>query len=238
MMQHTQVNRPETAQNELVRKGGLYARYIKRLLDIVCSLAAIIMFGWLYIIIAIFVRVKLGAPVLFKQPRPGKIDPKTGKEKIFTMYKFRSMSNEKDENGNLLPDKARLGTFGRVLRATSLDELPEVFNILKGDMSVVGPRPLMVRYLDYYTDEEKRRHDVRPGLSGYAQIHGRNNVNWDERLKFDIFYVDHVSFIMDIKVIADTVLLVLKGDGISTDGMVTFDEFRKRQWKEKAGGGI
>ena len=150
---------------------GPYEKYFKRPLDILCALAALVVFSWLYIIVAILVRVKLGSPVIFKQPRPGK------DEKIFNLYKFRSMTDERDENGELLPDEVRLTKFGKLLRATSLDELPEAFNILKGDMSVVGPRPLMARYLKYYNDVEKRRHDVRPGLSGYAQIHGRNDVN-------------------------------------------------------------
>lgn len=207
---------------------GPYEKYFKRPLDILCALTALIVFSWLYIIVAILVRVKLGSPVIFKQPRPGK------DEKIFNLYKFRSMTDERDENGELLPDEVRLTKFGKLLRATSLDELPEAFNILKGDMSVVGPRPLMARYLKYYNDVEKRRHDVRPGLSGYAQIHGRNDVNWDERLKLDIYYVDHVSFIMDIRILLDTVLVVLKRDGISTDEMVNFDDFRKKQWEMDA----
>lgn len=207
---------------------GPYEKYFKRPLDIFCGLLAVIVFSWLYVIVAILVRVKLGSPVIFKQPRPGK------GEKIFNLYKFRSMTDERDDNGELLPDEVRLTKFGRLLRATSLDELPEVFNILKGDMSVVGPRPLMARYLKYYNDVEKRRHDVRPGLSGYAQIHGRNDVNWDERLKLDIYYVDHVSFIMDIRILLDTVLVVLKRDGISTDEMENFDDFRKKQWEMDA----
>ncbi len=148
-MQQAQASKTETSQRELVRKCGFYERYIKRLLDIICSMTAIIIFGWLYIIIAILVRVKLGSPVLFKQPRPGKIDLKTGHEKIFYMYKFRSMSDERDENGNLLPDEVRIGKFGKALRATSLDELPEAFNIMKGDMSVIGPRPQLVRVINH-----------------------------------------------------------------------------------------
>lgn len=207
---------------------GPYEKYFKRPLDIFCGLAAVLVFWWLYIILAILVRVKLGSPVIFKQPRPGK------DEKIFNLYKFRSMTDERDENGNLLPDEVRLTKFGKLLRATSLDELPEAFNIIKGDMSVIGPRPLMTRYLKYYSEEERRRHDVRPGLSGYAQIQGRNNVNWDERLKLDVFYVDHVSFAMDIRILLDTVLVVLKREGISADDMLNFDDFRKRQWETDA----
>lgn len=204
---------------------GPYERFFKRPIDIFCALAAIIVFSWLYILVAILVRVKLGSPVIFCQERPGK------DEKIFKLYKFRTMTDERDENGELLPDEVRLTKFGKLLRSTSLDELPEAFNILKGDMSVIGPRPLLVKYLPYYTEEEHYRHDVRPGLSGYAQIHGRNNVNWDERLKLDVFYVDHVSFAMDIRILLDTVLVVLKREGISTDHMLNFDDFRKRHWE-------
>jgi len=177
----------------------MYKNYGKRLFDIVCALAALIVFGWLYIIVAVLVRIKLGSPVLFKQARPGK------NEKIFNLYKFRTMTDEKDENGNLLPDDVRLTKFGRLLRKTSLDELPEAFNILKGDMSVVGPRPLLVEYLDYYTEEEKHRHDVRPGLSGLAQINGRNAITWEEKFKYDIEYVNNLSFLLDIKIIFRTV---------------------------------
>lgn len=174
---------------------GLYERYFKRLIDVVCALAAIIVFSWLYIIVAVLVRVKLGSPVLFTQDRPGK------DEKIFKLYKFRTMTDAKDENGNLLPDDVRLTKFGKLLRSTSLDELPEAFNILKGDMSVIGPRPLLVSYLPYYTEEERQRHAVRPGLSGLAQVNGRNTVDWDQRLKFDIEYVKKITFRKDIEII-------------------------------------
>ncbi len=177
----------------------MYKRYGKRLFDIVCALAALIVFGWLYIIVAVLVKIKLGSPVLFKQVRPGK------DEKIFNLYKFRTMTDEKDENGNLLPDDVRLTKFGRLLRKTSLDELPEAFNILKGDMSVVGPRPLLVEYLDYYTEEERHRHDVRPGLSGLAQVNGRNAITWEEKFKYDLEYVNNISFLLDIKIIFRTV---------------------------------
>ena len=177
----------------------MYERYFKRIFDIICALAAIIVFSWLYIIVAILVRVKLGSPVIFKQKRPGK------DEKIFELYKFRTMTDERDENGKLLPDDVRLTRFGRLLRKTSLDELPEAFNILKGDMSVVGPRPLLVEYLPYYTEEEKHRHDVRPGLSGLAQIKGRNAISWEEKFTFDVEYVENISFMGDIKIIILTV---------------------------------
>ena len=176
----------------------MYKKGIKRLLDILISLIIIVCFCWLYLILAILVRVKLGSPVLFKQPRPGK------DEKIFNMYKFRTMTDEKDENGKLLPDKDRLTKFGKLLRKTSLDELPEIFCILKGDMSFIGPRPLLVEYLPYYTEREKLRHTVRPGLTGLAQASGRNTVDWDTRFELDATYVENLSFLMDLKVIAMT----------------------------------
>ncbi len=176
----------------------MYKNFIKRLLDILISLIIIVCFCWLYLILAILVRVKLGSPVLFKQPRPGK------GEKIFNMYKFRTMTDEKDENGKLLPDKDRLTKFGKLLRKTSLDELPEIFCILKGDMSFIGPRPLLVEYLPYYTEREKLRHTVRPGLTGLAQASGRNTVDWDTRFELDATYVENLSFLMDLKVIAMT----------------------------------
>ncbi|MGM9553367.1 MAG: sugar transferase [Faecousia sp.] len=207
---------------------GPYEKYFKRPLDFCCALAAILVFSWLYLILIILGAIFMRGNPFFTQERPGK------NEKIFKLIKFRSMDNRRDKDGNLLPDDVRLNKYGRLLRKTSLDELPEAFNILKGDMSVVGPRPLMARYLKYYSDEEKRRHDVRPGLSGYAQIHGRNNVNWDERIKLDLHYVDHVSFAIDIRILWDTVLLVLKREGISGDDMVNFDEFRKKQWELNA----
>lgn len=189
----------------LEKKCGFYELYIKRLMDIVCSLSAIIVFSWLYIIVTVLVRVKLGSPVLFKQPRPGKIDPQTGQETIFYMYKFRSMSDERDENGNLLPDDVRLGKFGKVFRATSLDELPEAFNILKGDMSIIGPRPQLVRDMVFMTDAQRMRHTVKPGLSGLAQIRGRNALSWDGKLAADLEYIDNITFLGDMKIIINTV---------------------------------
>lgn len=201
---------------------GPYEKYLKRPFDIVCALLSIIVFWWLYLIISILVRIFLGSPVLFVQERPGK------NEKIFKLYKFRTMNEKKDENGKLLPDMIRLTKFGKFLRKTSLDELPEVFNILRGDISVVGPRPLLVKYLPLYNEEQHRRHEVRPGLSGYAQVHGRNAVTWEERFKFDVEYVDNITFIGDIKIIIKTVLSVLKYEGIntSTTNKVTMEEFR------------
>ena len=186
----------------------MYRKIFKRPFDICCALAAILVFSWLYIIVAVLVRVKLGSPIIFKQERPGK------DTKIFTLYKFRTMTDERDENGELLPDDIRLTKFGRFLRKTSLDELPEAFNILFGHMSVVGPRPLLVSYLPYYTKEEKHRHDVRPGLSGLAQINGRNAITWEEKFKYDLEYVSNVSFWGDIKIIFRTVFKAAKGSDI------------------------
>lgn len=233
-MQSIQLNELKTAPARLNVKCGFYELYIKRLMDIVCSLAAIIVFGWLYIIVVILVRVKLGAPVLFKQPRPGKIDPKTGTEKIFYMYKFRSMTDEKDENGNLLPDDVRLGKFGKALRATSLDELPEAFNILKGDMSVVGPRPQLVRDMVFMTDEQRKRHTVKPGLSGLAQINGRNGLSWEDKLNWDLKYIEKVSFLGDVKIILQTVMKAfVKQEGITDGDMATAYDYG--DWLLKAG---
>ena len=183
----------------MTKKQGIYERYIKRLLDIICALAALIVFGWLYIIVAILVRVKLGSPVLFTQPRPGK------DEKIFKLYKFRTMTDARDENGKLLPDDVRLTKFGKALRSTSLDELPEALNILKGDMSVIGPRPQLVRDMVFMTPEQRLRHTVRPGLSGLAQTRGRNALSWDGKLETDLEYIQHVTLLGDLKLIFDTV---------------------------------
>ena len=188
------------------RREGIYQRYIKRILDILCALAALIVFGWLYIIVAILVRVKLGSPVLFTQPRPGK------DEKIFKLYKFRTMTDARDEQGNLLPDDVRLTPFGRSLRSTSLDELPEAFNILKGDMSVIGPRPQLVRDMVFMTPKQRQRHTVRPGLSGLAQTRGRNALSWDGKLSTDLEYIQHVTFLGDLKIIFDTVKQVFFGE--------------------------
>lgn len=188
------------------RKQGIYERYVKRILDIVCALAALIVFCWLYAILAILVRIKLGSPVLFTQPRPGK------DEKIFKLYKFRSMTDARDENGNLLPDEVRLTSFGKALRATSLDELPEAINILRGDMSVIGPRPQLVRDMVFMTPEQRLRHTVRPGLSGLAQTRGRNAISWDGKLATDLEYIQHVTFLGDLKIIFDTVKQVFFGE--------------------------
>ena len=200
-------------------KASIYEKYIKRLLDIILSGCALILLSPVLLVTAILVRAKLGSPVLFKQPRPGK------DEKIFDLYKFRSMTDEKDENGNLLPDAVRLTKFGKLLRSTSLDELPELWNILKGDMSIVGPRPLLVRYLPLYNPEQKHRHDVRPGLTGWAQANGRNAISWEEKFRLDVWYVQNLSFWIDVKTILLTVKKVFCREGISSETAATMEEF-------------
>jgi len=202
---------------------GIYEKYLKRLLDCVCSLAAFLVLSPVFATTALLVKVTLGSPVLFAQERPGKDG------KIFKLFKFRSMTDKRDENGQLLPDQARLTRFGRMLRTTSLDELPELFNIIKGDMSLVGPRPLLVRYLPRYSERQARRHEVRPGLTGWAQVNGRNFVSWEEKFEHDVFYVDHISFLMDMKIIIKTVFVVLEHKGISVD----IPEFMGTEEKEK-----
>ena len=197
----------------------LYRDYIKRFLDIVLSAGAIVVLSPVMAVTAVLVRVKLGSPVIFKQKRPGK------DEKIFEMYKFRSMTDARDENGELLPDEVRLTSFGKKLRASSLDELPELFNILKGDMSVVGPRPLLVQYLPLYNAQQKRRHEVRPGVTGYAQVHGRNAITWEEKFEKDVYYVDHMTFLRDWMIIFQTIKAVVKKEGISSETSVTMELF-------------
>lgn len=181
----------------------IYAKFVKRILDFLLSLCAIIVLSPVLLVLCILVRTKLGSPIFFKQERPGR------NEKIFTLCKFRTMTDERDENGNLLPDNVRLTKFGKFLRSTSLDELPELFNILKGDMSIIGPRPLLVSYLPYYSEREKLRHSVRPGLTGLAQVSGRNFIDWDKRMEKDVEYVENLSFVMDMKVLWMTVQTVL-----------------------------
>lgn len=205
------------------RKKGFYERYIKRFLDVVCALLAIVFFFWLYILIAIVVKIKMGSPIIFRQPRPGMIDPKTGEECIFYMYKFRTMTDERDENGELLPDELRLPKFGKMLRATSLDELPEAFNILKGDMSVIGPRPLLVRDMVFMNDKIRMRHTAKPGLSGLAQVHGRNAVTWEQKFKWDIKYIRRVSFLNDLMIIIMTAKKVFGNEESSKELDVTDD---------------
>ena len=197
----------------------IYKKYLKRVVDLVTSLIFFICFFWLYILLALLVKLKLGSPVIFKEERPGL------NEKIFTMYKFRTMTDEKDKNGNLLPDKDRLTKFGRFLRSTSLDEIPELWNVLKGEMSLVGPRPLLVSYLSKYNKYEKRRHEVRPGITGWAQINGRNNTTWADRFKNDIYYVENLSFMLDIKIIIQTFLKVVRRKDINQSENVTMENF-------------
>ena len=214
---------------------GPYEAFFKRFLDIIISLLVMILFCWLYAIIALLVRVKLGSPVIFAQDRPGKIDPKTGKEKVFKLYKFRSMTDKRDANGALLPGKERMTPFGAKLRATSLDELPEIVNIFRGDMSFIGPRPLAMQYLPYYTEEERVRHSVRPGLTGLAQASGRNNLKWEEKFACDIQYVHNITFLMDVRIIFKTIKAVLSHEGIGQgeETPENFNEYRKRQWTEQ-----
>ena len=196
----------------------MYKKFIKRFLDLILSLMALIILMPLMLIIYILVRVKLGKPAIFKQERPGK------DEKIFTLYKFRTMTDEKDENGNLLPDEQRLTKFGKMLRSTSLDELPELLNIIKGDMSIVGPRPLLVRDMVFMTEIQRKRHSVRQGLTGLAQVNGRNNITWEEKIKYDLNYVENISFINDVKIILKTVIKVFKREDTQTDGMQTAED--------------
>lgn len=210
----------EFPQKRLVKRGIMYQKYIKRGLDFILSLVTSIILSPVMLIVAVLVRIKLGSPVLFKQPRPGK------NEKIFNMYKFRTMTDARDENGELLPDEVRLTKFGKTLRSTSLDELPELFNILKGDMSIVGPRPLLVRYLPLYNERQKHRHDVRPGFTGLAQVNGRNSISWEEKFEWDVKYVEHVTFLQDCRIILKTIGVVLKRDGISSTTSATMEEFR------------
>jgi len=194
---------------------GFYRKYIKRPMDFILALIALVLLSPVFLIIGLLVRIYLGSPVLFKQKRPGL------NEKIFTMYKFRTMNDARDEEGNLLPDAARLTKFGKFLRSTSLDELPELINILKGDMSIVGPRPLLVKYLPLYNDYQKRRHEVRPGLTGLAQVNGRNAISWEDKFNFDVQYVDNVSFLGDWKIIFLTLKKVIVREGISSESSVT-----------------
>lgn len=197
---------------------GIYEAFAKRLIDVIFSLSAIICFSWLYLIVAILVKVELGSPILFKQDRPGK------EEKIFKLYKFRTMTDERDEKGELLPDEIRLTKFGKFLRSTSLDELPELINIIKGDMSIIGPRPLLVRYLPYYTKEERCRHDVRPGLTGLSQINGRNYSPWEERFAYDISYVNKITFMRDVGIAFGTIKMIFLHSGVADRSQIHMDK--------------
>ena len=205
----------------------MYAKYIKRILDFILSLIVLIVLSPVLLVVAILVRIKLGSPIIFKQQRPGK------DEKIFILYKFRTMTDKKDENGNLLPDSERLTKFGKVLRSTSLDELPELVNILKGDMSIVGPRPLLVEYLPLYSEEQKHRHDVRPGLTGLAQVSGRNTLSWEEKFNDDLQYIKHITFFEDMKIIFMTVAKVFKREGIAQEGNATMEKFTGNKENKK-----
>lgn len=212
--------------HKLYRKIGFYEKYVKRAIDIFCSGLAIIVFCWLYAIIALLVRIKLGSPVIFTQYRPGLIDPKTGKEQIFKMYKFRTMTDKKDAEGNLLPDEVRLTKFGAWLRSTSLDELPEAFCILNGTMTLIGPRPQLVRDMVFMSDEQRMRHTAKPGLSGLAQVSGRNAISWEEKFEWDLKYIKRISFLTDLKIIFQTVeKAFVKKEGITTNEMATAEDF-------------
>lgn len=211
---------------------GPYEKYFKRPLDLLCGLLAVAVFWWLYLILIILGAIFMGGNPFFTQERPGK------DEKIFKLIKFRSMDNRKDKDGNLLPDEVRLNKYGRFIRKTSLDELPEAFNIIMGDMSVIGPRPLLVKYLPYYSEEERVRHCVRPGLSGLAQVNGRNAISWEEKFPYDVSYVNHITFLLDVSIFCKTILLVLKREGIANDNMENFDDFRKKQWNSSVEKGV
>lgn len=202
-----------------MHKKGFYEKYVKRPQDFLCALLALIVLSPIILVLIILVKIKLGSPILFTQDRPG-VDGK-----VFKLYKFRTMTSQTDENGNLLPDEIRLTGFGKKLRATSLDELPELINIIKGDMSVVGPRPLLVRYLERYNEHQARRHEVRPGFTGFAQVNGRNAISWEEKFNFDVEYVDNITFLGDWKIIFQTIGVVLKRDGVSSDTSATMEEF-------------
>lgn len=214
----------------------MYAKYFKRILDFLLSLFALIVLSPVLVVLSIVGAIAMGGNPFFTQLRPGKIDKATGKEKIFKLIKFRSMSNKKDKNGNLLPDEIRLNKYGRILRATSLDELPELVNILKGDMSIVGPRPLLVEYLQWYTSEERRRHTERPGLTGWAQVNGRNSVKWEDRFKLDVEYIENITLRMDIRILFMTVKKVIVHSDIAEDTRIAegnFAQIRMNQLKNK-----
>lgn len=202
-----------------MHKKGIYEKYIKRPQDFICGTCGFILLSPVMLITAILVRIKLGSPIIFKQERPG-LDGK-----VFKLYKFRTMTDQKDENGNLLPDEVRLTKFGKMLRSTSLDEIPELINIIKGDMAVVGPRPLLVSYLPLYNEHQARRHEVRPGFTGYAQVHGRNSITWEDKFDKDVYYVDRISFFMDWSIIFQTIKTVVKKEGITSNSSVTMEAF-------------
>lgn len=206
-------------KTQVPHKKGIYEVVFKRMFDFLLSLIAIVLLSPVMLVTALLVRIKLGTPIIFNQERPGLHG------KVFHMYKFRTMTDEKDAEGNLLSDEIRLTSFGKKLRSTSLDELPELFNILKGDMSIVGPRPLLVRYLPRYNERQARRHEVRPGFTGYAQVHGRNSITWEDKFEKDVYYVEHISLMLDVQILLKTVTTVLKREGISSATSVTMEEF-------------
>ena len=215
-----------------VKRQGIYARYVKRVLGFCISLTALIILSPVMVLLTLLGAWQMKGNPFFVQPRPGKIG-KDGKEKIFNLIKFRTMTNEKGEDGNLLPDEKRLNGYGTILRKTSLDELPQLFNILTGSCALIGPRPLLVRYLDRYSPEQRRRHEVRPGLTGYAQSHGRNNLSWQEKFKLDVYYVDNLTFMMDVKVFFKTISVVLTRSGISSQTSSTMEEFMGNDLNEQ-----
>ena len=215
-----------------VKRQGIYARYVKRVLGFCISLTALIILSPVMVLLTLLGAWQMKGNPFFVQPRPGKIG-KDGKEKIFNLIKFRTMTNEKGEDGNLLPDEKRLNGYGVILRKTSLDELPQLFNVLTGSCALIGPRPLLVRYLDRYSPEQRRRHEVRPGLTGYAQSHGRNNLSWQKKFELDVYYVDHLTFIMDVKVFFKTIIVVLTRSGISSQTSSTMEEFMGNDLNEQ-----
>lgn len=215
-----------------VKRQGIYARYVKRVLGFCISLTALIILSPVMLLLMLLGAWQMKGNPFFVQPRPGKIG-KDGKEKIFNLIKFRTMTNEKDKDGNLLPDEKRLNSYGIILRKTSLDELPQLFNVLTGSCALIGPRPLLVRYLDRYSPEQRRRHEVRPGLTGYAQSHGRNNLSWQKKFELDVYYVDHLTFIMDVKVFFKTIIVVLTRSGISSQSSTTMEEFMGNDLNEQ-----
>lgn len=215
----------------------MYAKFFKRLIDIVLSLMGLVLFSPIFVILIIAGAIAMRGNPFFTQMRPGRIDKNTDKEKIFKLVKFRTMSNQKDKDGKLLPDNIRLNKYGRILRSTSLDELPELWNILTGHMSIVGPRPLAVQYLPYYNDEERRRHSIRPGLTGWAQVNGRTAISWEQRFRYDIEYVDGISFAFDCKILFQTFMKVVKrSDIVEAGSQGDFDKYRKKQWEDAGNG--
>lgn len=224
-MPETLIKETKTEESTVTVSNGIYAKYIKRMLDFALSLCAIIVLSPILLVLTVIGAMVMKGNPFFVQARPGKINPKTGEEKIFKLVKFRTMTCEKDSDGNLLPDEIRLNRYGRILRKTSLDELPELFNILIGNMSIVGPRPLLVEYIPRYSSEQRKRHLIRPGLTGYAQAYGRNLLTWEEKFRKDTYYVDNISFMLDVKIIVHTIFAVLRVEGISSETSDTMEVF-------------